>query len=130
MEKKEIVVKANGRVQSENIQIVVPLVSSKVKSVNFREGDYVNVGDLIIELDGSEIEINLLNYTNALSNYQSNLLLEELYLKSVKNDENLFDLEDIKQIDKYYEMDAYLFEYDKSEDRVRLKKSKNCNSNK
>ena len=121
---KEIVVQASGRVESENIQIVTPLVNSRVETIYFKEGDLVQEGDLILELDGSEIETNILNYTNALSNYQDDLLLEELYLESVQGNENLFSLNEVEQITKYYEMDAYLEEYENSEDRERTKNEK------
>lgn len=121
---KEIVVQASGRVESENIQIVTPLVNSRVETIYFKEGDLVQEGDLILELDGSEIETDILNYTNALSNYQDDLLLEELYLESVQGNENLFSLNEVEQITKYYEMDAYLEEYENSEDRERSKNEK------
>lgn len=121
---KEIVVQASGRVESENIQIVTPLVNSRVETIYFKEGDLVQEGDLILELDGSEIETDILNYTNALSNYQDDLLLEELYLESVQGNENLFSLNEVEQITKYYEMDAYLEEYENSEDRERTKNEK------
>lgn len=121
---KEIVVGASGRVESENIQIVTPLVNSKVIAIYFEEGDLVQEGDLVLELDGSEIETDILNYTNALSNYQDNLILEELYLESVQTNENLFSLDEVKQITKYYEMDAYLDEYANSEDQERTKNEK------
>jgi len=121
---KEIVVQSSGRVQSENIQIVTPLVNSKIETVYFKEGDLVQAGDLILELDGSEIETDILNYTNALSNYQDDLILEELYLESVENNENLFSLDEVEQITKYYEMDAYLDAYENSEDQERTKNEK------
>ena len=121
---KEIVVQASGRVESENIQIVTPLVNSRVETIYFREGDLVQEGDLILELDGSEIETDILNYTNALSNYQDDLFLEELYLESVQENKNLFSLEEVEQITKYYEMDAYLEEYENSEDQERTKNEK------
>jgi multidrug efflux pump subunit AcrA (membrane-fusion protein) len=121
---KEIVVQASGRVESENIQIVTPLVNSKVIAIYFKEGDLVQEGYLILELDGSEIETDILNYKNALSNYQDDLLLEELYLESVQTNINLFSLNEISQITKYYEMDAYLTEYTNSEDQERTKNEK------
>lgn len=121
---KEIVVQTSGRVESENIQIVTPLVNSRVEAIYFKEGDLVQEGDLILELDGSEIETDELNYTNALSNYQDNLFLEELYLESVQTNENLFSLEEVEQITKYYEMDAYLTEYENSADQERTKNEK------
>lgn len=121
---KEIVVQSSGRVQSENIQIVTPLVNSRVETIYFEEGDLVQEGALILELDGSEIETDILNYTNALSNYQDDLFLEALYLESVENNENLFSLDEVEQITKYYEMDAYLDEYEESEDQERTKNEK------
>lgn len=121
---KEIVVQSSGRVQSENIQIVTPLVNSRVETIYFEEGDLVQEGDLILELDGSEIETDILNYTNALSNYQDDLILEELYLESVEDNENLFSLNEDEQITKYYEMDAYLDAYENSEDQERTKNEK------
>jgi multidrug efflux pump subunit AcrA (membrane-fusion protein) len=121
---KEIVVGASGRVESENIQIVTPLVNSKVIAIYFEEGDLVQVEDLILELDGSELETDMLNYTNALSNYREDLILEELYLESVQTNENLFSLDEVEQITKYYEMDAYLTEYANSEDQERTKNEK------
>ncbi|MDY0277788.1 MAG: efflux RND transporter periplasmic adaptor subunit [Acholeplasma sp.] len=121
---KEIIVQANGRVQSENIQIVTPLVTSRVETIYFKEGDLVQESDLILELDGTEIETDILNYTNALSKYQDNLILEELYLESVQTNENLFSLNEISQITKYYEMDAYLEEYENSEDQERTRNEK------
>ncbi len=121
---KEIVVQSSGIVRSENEQIVVPLVSGEVKQVYFDEGDTVKAGDLILEMFATSIDMDLLNYTNALNQQRENLVLEELYLTSVELEENKFDIENINHVTKYYDFEAYLTLLESSENPDRTRQEK------
>ena len=105
---REIVIQTNGMVKSEDTQSVVPLVNTTVLTVHFQEGDYINQGDLLIELDGRSIENEISNYKSALLSIEEDKQIEILFLESVETETNLFDLSIVKHITKYYEMEAYL----------------------
>lgn len=121
---KEIVVQASGVVKTNQTQSVVPLINTTVLSVHFQEGDRVNEGDLIVAFDGRALERDITNYENALVTLRENLSLEALYLESVETDTNLFDLNNLKHVTKYYEMISYLELLEASETKVQDKQTK------
>jgi len=111
---KEIVVQSSGIVKTENIQTYVPLISGTVTAKYFEEGDTVSVGDLIIQLESTSLTIDISSYSKTRDEYLEDIILEELYLESVEQEENLFSLEIINQITKYYEFEDYLIILDVS----------------
>ena len=115
---KEIVVQASGMVKTNQTQSVVPLVNTTVLSIYFQEGDRVSEGDLILEFDGRALERDIVIYEEALVTLRENLSLEALYLESVETDTNLFDLNNLKHVTKYYEMISYLELLEASETKV------------
>lgn len=121
---KEIVVQASGLVKTSQTQSVVPLMNTTVLSIHFQEGDKISQGDLILEFDGRALERDIANYENALVTLRENLNLEVLYLESVETDTNLFDLNNIKHVSKYYEMKRYLEMLEASETKVQDKQTK------
>lgn len=75
----------NGTVESEKIVSVFNDTISTVKKLNYRIGDYVNKGDLIIELKNKDMELNSislqkanLQYNIANNNYESAKKLYEI----------------------------------------------------
>lgn len=114
---KEIVVQSSGIVKTENIQTYVPLISGTVTVKNYAEGDTVTVGDLIIQLESTSLTIDISSYTKTRDEYLEDIILEELYLESVEQEENMFSLEIINQITKYYEFEDYLVVLDESTDK-------------
>ncbi|MCU0104451.1 efflux RND transporter periplasmic adaptor subunit [Acholeplasma vituli] len=121
---KEIVVQASGTVKTNQTQSVIPLMNTTILAVHFQEGDMVVEGDLIIEFDGRALERDIVNYENALVTLRENLNLEVLYLESVEADTNLFDLNNLKHVSKYYEVKSYLEVLDVSETKVQDKLTK------
>ena len=105
---KEIVVQTQGMVKPQATQSVVPLVNSSVLVVHFQEGDFVQAGDLIVELDGRAIESDIANYDAALEQLLTNHQLELLLLESIEIEENLFDVDNLNHITKYYEVEDFL----------------------
>lgn len=118
---KEIVVQSNGIVKTENIQTIVPLINGTVTSKQFEEGDFVNKGDLIFQIDSTSILIDIDYYTNARNGYIEMITLEELHFDSVKAETNLFSLEIVAQITKYYEFENYIVTLNSSLDKIKTK---------
>lgn len=121
---KEMVVQASGMVKTNQTQNVIPLMNTTILSIHFQEGDRVVEGDLILEFDGRSLERDIENYEKALETLRENLGLEELYLESVNTDTNRFDLNNLKQVSKYYEMKSYLEMLEDSETKVQDKQTK------
>jgi len=118
---KEIVVQSNGIVKTENIQTYVPLISGTVTVKNYAEGDTVTVGDLIIQLESTSLTIDISSYIKTRDEYIEDIILEELFLDSINQEENLFSLDEIEQITKYYEFENYLLILSGSEDKNKTK---------
>lgn len=92
---------ALGTVQSTGLATLSPLTSGSVKSVNFREGDYVKAGSVLVELTGGNFsehqsltqlrvaETNLANAKNSLANLQQTseqtIKTAALQLQSARN---------------------------------------------
>jgi RND family efflux transporter MFP subunit len=92
---------ALGTVQSTGLATLSPLTSGSVKSVNFREGDYVKAGSVLVELTGSNLsehqsltqlrvaETNLANAKNSFANLQQTseqtIKTAALQLQSARN---------------------------------------------
>ena len=73
---------AYGKVESRQVASLKTSISAPVKEVYRHEGEWVEQGDVIIELDASEPQ---LAYDIALANYERNLA----QLESVKTEETL-----------------------------------------
>ena len=86
----DVVITADGIVQPVgNINVVKAYSGGTVKSINVSEGEYVNVGDILIELDTEALEIDV----NQLRNQQKILEAQrDIYKKIIAGD----DLSEIK----------------------------------
>ncbi|MFH5880860.1 biotin/lipoyl-binding protein [Liberiplasma polymorphum] len=124
---KEIVVQTQGMVKPQATQSVVPLVNSSVLAVHFQEGDFVQAGDLIVELDGRAIESDIANYDAALEQLLTNHQLEMLLLESIEIEENLFDVDNLNHITKYYEVKNFLDMLELSNNPEQEKRIKKAN---
>lgn len=117
---KEIVVSASGIVEPNyEIYNVSPLLSGAVKSVNYKNGDYVKKGDIILTLNVSDAK----NQLEALENEQSSLntsIKDLQILKNVVSNDNNF----IGNENKYYaEYNSYLAQKNIINSEVNLSKS-------
>lgn len=102
---KQVIVTASGIVEP-NYQIyeVSPLLSGAVKSVNYKNGDTIKKGDVILTLNVKDAK----NKLNALEHQQNNLTITLKDLKALKNaitNDNDF----VGNENKYYaEYNSYL----------------------
>lgn len=108
-------ISVTGTIASADARDVSAIASNvKVQTVNYKVGDYVNAGDVVVVLDSSELERKLTEAQNsqALSEYNENKTIETAsnsytqavedgtddYNKAVKNEsqakEDLQDAED------------------------------------
>lgn len=112
---KEIVVKAQGMVIPDTKQSITPLVSGNVNLIYFKEGDLVNKGDLILELEHDALIESLNYYKNGMytSQYQINLNIK--FEQSIMELNNLFDKNNKDEMGNYYEVQSFLSMYDLKE---------------
>lgn len=96
----DIVVKSNGIFRnSENSLEVSSDVSGKVEMCNISEGQLVKKGDVLLTLDGEELEETIQNYQNMLNDVNERIEILKAYEESLEgNAENFEKLSD----NKYY----------------------------
>lgn len=66
----ELTVTGSGAIEASSIKNVAAEVSAKVKSVNVAVGDNVKKGDILFELDSSDLETQIRNKQKTITNYQ------------------------------------------------------------
>lgn len=81
----DVVITASGNIQPiGNINVVKTYSGGTVKSINVSEGAFVNVGDVLIELDAEALEIDV----NQLQNHQKILEAQrDIYRKILAGDD-------------------------------------------
>lgn len=81
----DVVITAGGNIQPVgNINVVKAYSGGTVKSINVSEGEFVNVGDVLIELDAEALEIDV----NRLQNHQKILEAQrDIYRKILARDD-------------------------------------------
>lgn len=98
----DVVITASGSVQPiGNVNVVKAYSGGTVKSINVSEGEYVNVGDILIELDTEALEIDV----NQLQNQQKILEVQRDIYKRILDGS---DLSEIKIDDNSDELKTYI----------------------
>lgn len=86
----------DGKIESAdaNTTILTNLITYKVKKVNFKVGDHVNAGDIVCELDTTDLESDISDLENQISNADtlSDFQLEQ-YQKALENAKKSRDLQ-------------------------------------
>lgn len=62
-----------GEIINAKTEKVVSKISGKVKSVNAQNGDYVNKGDVIASIEGSDISLQIAEKQNTIEKYNSQI---------------------------------------------------------
>ncbi len=85
----EDTITSEGEVQSsdEDSVIVTELIGAKVKSVFYQVGDKINAGDIVCELDSTDLENEIAELEKAVSD--SSVVSDYQYKQRVKNLENV-----------------------------------------
>lgn len=87
--KIDVVITANGSVQPiGNLNVVKAYSGGTVKSINVAEGEYVNQGDVLIELDAESLEIDV----SQLQNQQKILEAQREIYKKIINGSDLSEV--------------------------------------
>lgn len=96
----DIVVKSNGIFRNSKNSIEVSSdVSGKVETCNISEGQLVEKGDVLLTLNGEELEETIQNYQNMLDDVNERIEMLKAYEESLEgNTENFDKLSD----NKYY----------------------------
>lgn len=89
----ELTVTGSGAIESSSTKDVAAEVSAKVKAVNIKVGDIVKKGDILFELDSSDLETQIRNKQKTVTNYQKTV-----------NEYN----EDIKNLNVYSDVSGYI----------------------
>lgn len=100
--KIDVVITASGSVQPiGNLNVVKAYSGGTVKSINVSEGEFVNQGDVLIELDAESLEIDV----NQLQNQQKILEAQrEIYMKIIDGS----DLSEVKISDYSDELKPHI----------------------
>lgn len=86
----EVTVTGSGAIESSSVKNVAAEVAAKVKSVNVSVGDTVKKGDVLFELDSSDLETQIRNKQKTINNYQKtvNEYTEDIANLNVYSDAN------------------------------------------
>lgn len=99
---KEIVVRAQGRVKPmESVYKVTNLIASKVKNINFKNGNKVKNGQVLYELDHTDLDIQKQAIEKALKETKLDISNLDKLKKSVLDNTNYFN-KDNKDEEEYY----------------------------
>ncbi len=113
----DVVAKAKAVVRpNENVSTIQTSVSSKVKRVNYVQGKKVQVGDVLIELDASELDVQKQVVEQQFEQAKEELEQLRTFKKSVEQHRNLFK----KNNNDYYEAYMkYVVDYEKLSGELR-----------
>lgn len=78
----EVTVTGSGTIESSSVKDIASEVSAKVKTVNIAVGDTVQKGDVLFELDSSDLETQIRNKQKTVTNYQKTV---NEYTKDISN---------------------------------------------
>ncbi len=99
----EIVASASGIVRpNEDVSTVSSLVSGRVTDIYYIDGQYVQEGELLLEIETTELEISLESYEKSLSDEEGRLAMLEKFVTGVQSDTNPFDSDINSEEYSYY----------------------------
>ena len=98
---------SSGAIESSNVKNITSEVSAKVKSVNVKVGDKVSKGDVLFELDSSDLDAQIRNKQKSITSYNKQITN---YEKSIKNyNENISEYnDDITNLNVYADKSGYV----------------------
>lgn len=106
----EIVARTTGMIRSnDNVGTIASLISGKVVEVDYVDGQIAQEGDLLFEIDTSEIELTHDTYLELKNEYQFKLDMLDKFLLSIEEETNLFE-NDIKSDEYSYYIQYYNYE--------------------
>ena len=111
---KADVIKQQGTIVSINKINLTSNVNSNITKINYSEGDYVSKDSIIIELNSSEIDVNINQSKSTYDYYLLRSTLFERLIKYIQNDyaldeeNNSFDPSDINELEFYNYMYNYI----------------------
>ncbi len=103
-----IKLKSPGEAMTDKHIVMKPEVSGKIKSLNVEEGQHVQKGDLLVELDDREYTLNLQSADAARLKSLSELLLESQFSEQTDVEQTV-DKEKFDIAEKEYENKRQLF---------------------
>ncbi|MED0686226.1 HlyD family efflux transporter periplasmic adaptor subunit [Anoxybacillus ayderensis] len=123
----DIVAKGKAVVRpNENVSTIQTPVSAKVERVNYVQGEKVHKGEVLLELDASELDVQKQTIEQQLQEAQEELEQLRTFKKSVEQHKNLFAKNDNDYYEAYMK---YAVDYEKlsgelKQIRLRLMKEK------
>jgi len=89
--KMEIVVRTNGVVRpNDDVSTLSSLISGRITSVLFADGQIVKEGDVLITLDTSDLQLSLDSMQSIMADYEWQVEMIEKFIAGIKNEENPF----------------------------------------
>ena len=133
---KADVIKQQGTIVSINKINLTSNVNSNITKINYSEGDYVSKDSIIIELNSSEIDVNINQSKSTYDYYLLRSSLFERLIKYIQNDyslneeDNSFNQENINELEFYNYMSNYLISKSmyQNEDQINQYKNQTINT--
>lgn len=104
---KVYMVKAQGIVQSDNKNYVMPGYTGKIVNIKIKEGVLVEKGEELFTIKSDEMNLQLIQLLEQEKNYESRIAQFEKLVKSIKDDKNYFDASCPKDNLYYGQFEAY-----------------------
>lgn len=97
----DVVVKSDAMIRPNNqVATVANTYSGKLENVNIKDGDYVEVGNVLYTIEHKDLLTDLTYYKEQLRDLEENLSLLNKYKKSVEDGKNYFNKD--KDEEEYY----------------------------
>lgn len=111
---KANVIKQNGTIVSSNKVSLTCNVNSNITKINYLEGNYVNKDSIIVELNSSEVDVNIEQTKTTYDYYLLRTSLFERLIDYIQNDyaideeNNSFDPSNSNELEFYNYMYSYI----------------------
>ena len=89
--KIEVVARANGIIRpNDDISSVSSISGGKIENVLYKDGQSVNKGDPLLELDCDELKITLKGYEDTATDYKDKIAMLKRFIKGIEDGRNPF----------------------------------------
>ncbi|MBU5436458.1 HlyD family efflux transporter periplasmic adaptor subunit [Tissierella sp. MSJ-40] len=115
----DIVIKAQGIIRpNEHVSTVHNQVSGEIVEVNVEDGQHIKYGDIMYIIDHSQLIADKEVIEDELTKTKNTIEKLQKYKKSVENDKNYFDKDNLDEEEYYIKFTSYLLNYKSLEHNI------------